>query len=109
MFTRGIHGQQSDVFLPAFHHNSSEIGIQLGKGQGRERLRCDERTNPSLEEELILHFFFPAYFTVNKELRKIAENVSIQAAAEFPANCFGMAREEGKCWDITISSKWCDW
>lgn len=86
-----------------------KLRYSWGKGRA-DSLRCDERTNPSSEEELILHFFFlPAYFTVNKELRKIAENVSIQAAAEFPANCFGMAKEEGKCWDITITSKWCDW
>jgi len=96
VFTRGIHGQRSAVCLPAFHHSSSETRIQLGKGQGRETPRCDERTNPSSEEEVILHFFFCASFTVNKELRKIAENVSIQTEAEFAANFFGMVSEEGK-------------
>lgn len=106
MFTRGTDGQQSDVFQPAFHHSPSDSSIQLGKAQGG-RLRHENLS--TLRRGTDSAFFFPAYLTVNKELKKIAEHLSIQAAAESPANCFGMLREEGKCWDITISSKCCDW
>lgn len=70
--------------------NWDTVGERVG-----ESLRvCDGRTNPSSEEETDFAIFFSAYFTVNKELRNIAENVSIQAAAEFPANGFGIVREK---------------